>query len=271
MGKSRYFILSLYFVGFGFNSLTSHAGAWILEPKARQIISTTIIDRADRTFGPDSNEEDDPNFNKIETGLYIEQGLTPKITLIGQSSFQTVSFNNGVEQVDFNGFGNSSLGVRYGVYKSNKQVVSLEAHGVVNGGGEDVPDGDFGRGGVSIELRGLYGRNLTLGGKPAFLDFQLAGRSRLNGNPDEWRSDFTAGVQVTDRFLVLGQGFYMQNDGTLEDPFDPVFSTKSLKAQISAVYWFRPKYGLQLGAFKSLWGENVVDEEALVLGLWQKF
>ena len=271
MAICRYFILSLFCVGLSFNALPAHAGAWTLDPKSRLIISTTIIDRADRTFGPDSNEDEDPNFNKLETGLYIEQGLTPKITLIGQSSFQTVSFNNGSEQVDFNGFGNSSLGVRYGVYKSNKQVVSVEAHGIINGGGEDIPDGDFGRGGVSIEVRGLYGRNLKLGSKPAFVDFQVAARSQLNENPDQWRTDLTAGIQVTDKILLLGQGFYKENNGSLEDPFDPIFSTKSLKGQISAVYWFRPKYGLQLGAFKTLWGENVVDEEALVLGFWQKF
>ena len=249
----------------------AYAGAWTLDPKERLLISTTIIDRANSTFGPAVDEDTDPNFNKFETGLYIEHGLTPKVTLVGQSSFQTVSFNNGVEQVDFNGFGNSSLGVRYGVYKSVKQVVSFEAHGVISGGGEDIPDGDLGRGSASVELRGLYGRNIKLGKVPAFIDFQVAGRSRFNNDPIKWRSDLTGGLNLSDKFLLLGQGFYTQNDETLEDPFDPVFSTKSLKGQVSAVYWVRPKYGIQIGAFKTLWGENVVDEEALIIGLWQKY
>lgn len=271
MGLLRYiFILCLGSILFLLSEL-AHAGAWTLEPKSRQIISTTIIDSADSVFGPDIGENDDPNFSKFESGLYIEQGLTSRVTLVGQSSYQTVSFNNGVEQINFDGFGNTSLGVRYGAYRTDKQVFSFEIHGVLNGGGEDVPDGDLGRGGVSVELRGLYGRNIKVGNKSGFFDVQLGVRSRFNGDPTEWRSDATAGLQLSEKILVLGQGFYMQNDGTLRDPFDPVFPTKSLKGQISAVYWIRPKYGLQFGAVKTLWGENVVDEEAIILGLWQKF
>ena len=71
--------------------------------------------------------------------------------------------------------------------------------------------------------------------------------------------------------MILGQGFYTQNNGTLRDPLDPVFSTKSLKGQVSVVYWLKPKYGIQLGAFTTLAGDNVVREEALIFGLWQRF
>jgi len=223
------------------------AGAWTLEPKTRQVISTTIIDRANSVFGPDIDSDDNPNFSKFESGLFIEQGLTSRVTLVGQSSFQTVSFNNGVEQISFNGFSNSSIGVRYGLVRTDKKSIAIEFHGILSGGGEDVPDGDLGRG------------------------VQFAGRTRLNSDPVEWAIDATAGIHVSKKLLVLTQGFYTQNDGTLRDPFDPVFATRSLKGQLSAVYWFKPKLGLQIGGFKSLLGRNVVDEEAIILGVWQRF
>lgn len=246
------------------------AGAWTLEPKTRQVISTFIIDRADSVFGPDIETDQNPNFSKFESGLFIEQGLTPRVTLVGQSAFQTVSFNNGVEQVNFNGFSNSSLGLRYNLYRSDKEAVSVEAHGIINGGGEDVPDGDLGRGGTSVELRGLYGRNLKLFEKTGFAEIQLAGRSRLNDDPFELRADGTVGLHLTDKTLILAQGFYMRNDGTLSDPLDPVFATSSFKAQLSLVYWIKPKRGIQIGGFKSLQGRNVVDEEGLIFGIWQR-
>ena len=242
------------------------AGAWTLDPGKSQIISSVIIDRADSQFGPDLDRDMSPNFTKFETGLYSEYGLLPNLTVIGQFAYQTVSFNNGVEQTNFDGFGNISLGFRYGLYTSDKQVASVEVHGIVNGGGEDIPDGDFGRGNVSVEFRGLYGRNIKLGSKNGFLDAQFAVRPRLNNDPLEWRADLGAGVQLSDKILVLGQGFYTQNNGTDRNPFDPVLPTKSIKAQVSAVYWLRSKYGVQIGAFKSLWGENIVDEEALLFG-----
>ena len=164
-----------------------------------QTISTIIIDRADQTLGPDINIDDNPNFSKFESGLYLEQGLTPKITFIAQSAFQTVSFNNGVEQTSFSSFSNSSLGLRYGLFRSDKHAISVELHGIINGGGEDVPDGDLGRGGGSVELRGLYGRNIKLFGKTGFAEIQLAGRSRLNDDPFEIRSDGTLGLQISEK------------------------------------------------------------------------
>ena len=254
---------------FSYSSL-AFAGAWTLDPNTRNVISTTIIDRADQVFGPDIVGSN-PNFSKFESGLYIEQGIAEGITLIGQSALQTVSFNNGVEQVSFNGFGNSSLGIRYGLSRSDKQVVSVELHGVVSAGGEDVPDGDLGRGGLSIDARILYGRNFKLAGKPGFLDVQLGIRPRLNSDPLEWRSDISAGVRLNDKLMVIGQSFYTQSNGTVRDPLDPVFATESLKGQLSLVYWAKPKLGLQFGAFTTLAGRNVVKEEALVLGIWQRY
>ena len=259
-------ILFLYFA-----SPSAFAGAWTLEPKTRQVISTFIIDRADSVFGPDIETGESPNFNKFESGLFIEQGVTKRITLIGQTAFQTVSFNNGVEQVNFNGFSNSSIGLRYGLFRTDKEAISIETHGIISGGGEDVPDGDLGRGGAAIELRGLYGRNIKWGKLTGFAELQVAGRSRLNSDPVEWRVDATTGLHVSKKLLVLAQGFYMQNSATLRDPEDPVFATRSLKGQLSAVYWLKPKYGIQIGGFTSLLGRNVVDEEALLIGFWQKF
>lgn len=257
-------------VFFLFYSPLAFAGAWTLEANTRHVISTTIIDRADQVLGPDVMGTN-PNFSKFESGLYIEQGIAEGITLIGQSALQTVSFNNGVEQINFNGFGNSSLGLRYALKRSDKQVVSVELHGVVSAGGEDVPDGDLGRGGLSIDARILYGRNFTFAAKPGFVDLQLGIRPRLNSDPLEWRSDISAGLSLNDELMVLGQSFYTRSDGTVRDPLDPVFATESLKGQLSIVYWVKPKFGLQFGAFTTLAGRNVVKEEALVLGVWQRY
>jgi hypothetical protein len=249
----------------------AEAGAWTLDLGQRQVISSLVIDRANRQFGPELDRDASPNFSKIESGFYVEYGVRPDLTVIGQAAYQTVSFDNGTEQTNFDGFGNLSLGLRYAIVQTDKHVVSAEVHGIINGGGEDIPDGDFGRGQTSVEFRGLYGRNVKFGRKDGFLDAQFGLRPRLNNDPLEWRVDLSAGVQVSDKLLLIGQGFYTQNNGTDRNPLDPVLPTKSIKAQASFVYWLRPKHGLQIGAFKTLWGQNVVEEEALLIGLWQRF
>lgn len=271
MKTIRLFIVGCCILFLLCNAPSVLAGAWTLDRGKTQVISSVIIDRANRQFGPDLEQDDNPNFSKFESGLYTEYGLLSNVTAIGQLSYQTVSFNNGIEQTQFDGFGNISLGLRYGVIKTDNQVVSAEVHGIINGGGENIPDGDLGRGNFSIEIRGLYGRSIKLGSKNGFIDAQLAVRPRLNNDPIEWRADLGAGVQLSDKVLLLAQGFYKQNNSTDRNPFDPVLATKAIKAQASVVYWLRPKYGLQLGAFKTVWGENVVEEEAVLFGLWQRF
>lgn len=271
MGKQQLLWDSCFALSFLCAAPKAAAGAWTLERGAGQTISSIIIDRADRQFGPDLDREQSPNFSKFESSLYSEYGLRSNITLVGRAAYQTVSFDNSVEQISFDGFGNVSLGVRYGLYKSDKDVISVEVHGIINGGGEDIPDGDFGRGKTSVEFRALYGRNVKLGRKNGFFDAQFGLRPRLNNDPLEWRADISGGVQISDKLSFITQGFYMQNNGTNRNPLDPVLPTKSLKAQSSLVYWYKPKHAVQLGAFKTLWGENVVEEEALLIGLWQRF
>ena len=68
----RYIVSCFFFIGLGLNGSVAYAGAWTLDPKERQSISTVIIDRADRVFGPDVDADVNPNFNKFETALYID-------------------------------------------------------------------------------------------------------------------------------------------------------------------------------------------------------
>ena len=247
----------------------SFAGAWLLDKGESQLISSFIIDRAQRSYGPDFPVSD-PEFFKAESLLYIERGWRPKINLIGSFAVQNVSFKSGDERNDFQGFGAISAGLRYQIKKTHRDVLSAEIHGIVIGGGEEIPDGDLGRGNLAVESRLLYGRGFDLLGRHAFIDQQIGYRFRTS-NINLFLSDTTLGVNVTPKILMLIQGFYNQNQGDLTNNEDIIFPNKAYKLQTSLVYKVNEKYRLQAGGFKTIFGENIIDEEALLFGGWTKF
>jgi hypothetical protein len=121
---------------------------------------------------------------------------------------------------------------------------------------------------TQIDIRGLVGYSFKVGSLPAFVDLQIAQRFRLNGPPDEFRTDVTFGIRPAERWLLLMQSFNVVSEGTGTWGFA---SYNYYKFELSAVYALTPKLSLQLGGYSTYWGRNALQENGLVVGAWYKF
>jgi len=246
------------------------AGAWPTPDGTGQLISTTVYSTSGHQFDEKGKLSQKTNFRKFEEQAYLEYGVTPKLTAILATSFQDVDYvgRNGRER--FQGFGESQIGVRYTVFKSEKWVLSGQVSGLISGGGEVFPDADLGASGNGFEIRGLAGRSYVLGKKNGFAELQAAYRERGGAIPREWRLDATVGIEPMSKIKIIGQGFYSKADNGLLN-VDRVRSNESLKLGISIVRQRKKNRSIQAGFYQTVWGKNIVREKAFTAGIWQRF
>lgn len=252
-------------------STTANAGAWPTEAGKGQVISTVLYDNADKGFDNNGDLTRQAHFNKYEGADYWEHGLAEKTTMVIQSSYQVVEFRAGVDDVKFNGIGESYIGLRHLLWQKDKWVFSGQGGVLFAGSGEAVADADLGFGSTNFEARALLGRSFKLAKRDGFLDLQAARRFRPDtdkGNfPDEWRVDATAGWRPSERIQVLGQGFYTAS----EAEFEIARRNTRLKLQGSIVYDWSDKTSYQIGVYQTVAGRNIVQEKAFFVSIWSRY
>lgn len=251
---------------------SAHAGAWTLPKGDAHLISTYNYANAKRAFDRDRNAGAQVDFVKSEQSLYGEYGLTDKVTLVGTSAIQDISYISRDGPQSFSGFGISRLALRYKLADAGPWVRSVQGGIVIPAGGESVPDADLGQGGLGADLRLMAGRNLTLLGRPAFLDAQSYLDYRSGDAPQQLGVDLTLGVDIHPRWQIIGQSFAQYTTaGTFER--DEVLKNDSLRVQGSLVFRFGKdqRQALQVGAFDTVTGRNTVRQSGLSIGLWQTF
>lgn len=190
--------------------------------------------------------------------LYVERGLTRRLTLQGQ-----LGWTRGEDGfADYAGRGPLELGLRYSLLRTDRSAVSLYVGAALAGEGRNAGYAAPGAGGADVEARLLVGRAFTAAGRAAFVDAQLARLDR-SGLPDETRADLTLGMEPTDRWLILAQAYAGQADRSGNDP-------RWLKLEISAVR----KVGdwrFQAGWRQSVAGRSTPLEGGPVFAVWRLF
>ncbi|MDQ7019018.1 MAG: hypothetical protein Q9M33_07610 [Robiginitomaculum sp.] len=208
------------------------------------------------------------SFQKYENAVFLEYGLTEKWTVVARPAVQNVRlrFEEVVDQAK--GFGATELSVRRALPGWKQWVISAQSGAFIPGSVENGFNKPLGQSGLDWEVRALAGRSLKLAKRPGFVDLQLAFRERSRGSGNEVRLDATLGGQVTRRMQV-----HLQSNIVVGIPSSrpDIRTVDSLKAQASAVWFFKRKTGLQLSLSRTMVGRNVVRDSGLTLGLWQKF
>jgi len=236
----------------------ANAGAWPVPPGETLAILKYEQSRADEAFDAAGVRAPMPARMDETISLYAERGLTRRLTVQGK-----LAWTRGEDVFgDYDGRGPVELGLRYAVLRTPRSVVSLYAGGVLGGAGRNAGYARPGAGGTDIEARLLAGRSLTLAGRPAFAEIQLAALDR-SGLPDEARLDLTLGVEPSDRWLFLTQVYAGQADG---DPVRPLW----VKLEWSAVRRIGD-WRLQAGWRQSLAGRDSPAEAGPVVGVWRAF
>ncbi|MGJ8563214.1 MAG: hypothetical protein ACSHXY_06645 [Alphaproteobacteria bacterium] len=251
-------------------SSLAYAGAWVMPEGKGQTISTTVKNTAHRGYDDQWKLSQEADFSKFETAFYWEHGLTPKLTLIGTTAWQDVDFLSRDGRKEVQGFGTSSLGLRYQIYNQGRTVAALQSQFVLAGEGEIVPDADLGRGGNGIEIRALVGRSFKVLGREGFFDGQSAWIYRGGSSPDSYKVDATIGVTATKKIQLLGQVFYSAT-GEQTLGIDRVLPNESLKLQGSVVRRRSAKTSVQAGIFRTVAGRNIVKETGFIASVWRRY
>jgi hypothetical protein len=230
---------------------TAWAGAWTLDAGTGQLGGLTPI----------------PTYNKFEfTGL-LEYGATDWLTLMVAPQFQHIDIAAPIDAAR-TGLGYTDLGARAKLLDWDQWVFSVQTTLRLPGTSDRDNPAAIGYTDTQVDVRALVGRSFRLGPWPAYVDLEVAQRFRTQGAPDEFRADFTLGVQPAPRWTVLAQSFNVISEGAGTWGYP---SYDYYKLQLSAVYALTPTVSLQLGGFTAYTGRNALQENGVVFGAWFKF
>lgn len=267
------------------------AGAWTQPKGDGLVISGTSYNQATLAYDSNGKLSTPVDFQKIDSTFYAEYGLSNRLTVVGNTALQDISYTSSQGPQLYRGLATSKLGVRYGVNSPSPWVLAIQPSLVIPAGGEAVPDGDLGLGGFGAEMRVLAGRPLKFGEKAGFVNMEAAYDARSGGAPRQITADVTMGLNLTEAIQLIGQGFYRHTNGALFER-DVILPNESLKLQASIVIEL-PKIrlfkstsedreadppparsgqaSLQIGVFQGVAGRNIVREQGAMVTLWNTF
>lgn len=234
------------------------AGAWPVAPGETLAILKYEQAGADEAFDADGLRVAMPERTDESVSLYVERGLTDRLTLQGK-----LGWTRGEDAfVAYEGRAPVELGLRYAVILTDRSVVSFYAGAVLAGEGRNAGYAAPGAGTADLEARLLAGRSGTFRGRPVFAEAQLAWLDR-SGLPDETHLDLTLGVESSPRWLMLTQVYAGRAEG-------PAAAPRWLKLEVSAVRRFGD-WRLQVGWRESVAGRSSPAERGPVFAVWRSF
>ncbi|HXW72798.1 MAG TPA: hypothetical protein VEK34_15470 [Methylocella sp.] len=239
-------------------------GAWLLPPGAGQIIA--YLDYSDSSYAFDMHGKlvKVPAYQKFEIGGYLEYGLADWLTIVAAPAYDRV--RSPVAGQSYDGPGESEIGARVGLYRSETSVFSVQASIRSPGASFDSLGLAEVRRSASLDLRAMAGKSFTLGTIEGFAEAQAGYRFYAANQPGEWRIDLAAGLRPLPNFLFMMQSYTSIGKGP--KPFGEIAWTK---IQPSVVYSITPQWSLQAGGFVTVWGKNAGRELGPMIGLWYRF
>jgi hypothetical protein len=244
----------------------AHAGAWTLDKGDAQVITSTVISSANKSFDANGNPTEDVIFRKTFTSLYAEYGWNDWLTLVAVPEYASaISAGAGRTTEHANDFAFSG-GARVRLL-DDMGVLSVQA--MARSAGAFELDTSFDeKPGEEFELRALYGMHFEAFGRDGCFDIEVAQRWASGGRPNEVPIDLSLMMDVGWKTQVLLQSFNVVSEGAGRPPFDHY---RYHKLGLSLV---RPVWGqtsLQLGGFLSPAGQNALEEKGILISLWTKF
>lgn len=250
-------------------SSQAHAGAWNQRAGEGQVISTSSWSNAGQIFNEDYDAVPLRGFTKSETRLYIEQGVTDWLTLVGNGGFQTLNFRDGDSRFDFEGLDDIELGLQSKLHSREGFASAIRASYIIDSK-LDNRAVDVLRGGDQFELRGLVGQSQETLIGDFFYDAQIAARTESFDRLDGIQAALTLGYKPTHRWLIMSQTYLNVSEDDLVDGFK-VSEQTQLTSNVSIARQYKPGRYVQFGAGQTFLGQNIVKERSLFIGIWTEY
>lgn len=248
-------------------SASAIAGAWPMEPGRGQVIVSYTAARADDGFDPDANLTRNLAFAKDEWAVFVEHGLTPRLTLVARPAYQWLELEEGLGRDVADGWAASQVGLRAAAWRraDGRAVASIQAAAFAPGTGENAFTARFGAGDPGAELRALAG--LSWGGPmPGFVDAQTAVR-QYGGETDtrELHADVTAGLHLSPKWTLTAQTFSVWGEPNAQNGGDEFARHKVQLASRRAI---SSRVSFELAAYDTLAGRTAVADHGVTAAVW---
>ncbi len=248
------------------------------------------------TFGNNGRSRQD------QLNVYLEHGLSDRLSLIGNFYLTQVGFNNDLVQGDTTqrvrrtttGLADQEIGLRYALgngqdavwHDAVQALVSVPAYGrdKTYHPGNPSPDPALGLGDYGLELRYSRGRGYSLGDRNGYVDLGAAVRLRGSAASDEARVDVSTGLGITSRWLLLGELNVIQGLGNGRNNANVISDVASgasyvatgtnydlTKLQLSALYTAAGGSQWQLGYQQPVMGRNTGAAGGPFVAAWWRF
>lgn len=264
------FLQRVIALGFGLIiSQPAYAGAWNQRAGEGQVISTSYWSNAGQIFNEEYDSVPLRGFTKAETRLYIEQGVTEWLTFVGNGGFQTLNFRDDDSRFDFDGLDDIELGLQIKTYAREGLATSIRFSYVIDSQ-LDNQAVDILRGSDLYELRTLIGQSRETLIGDVFYDAQVAVRTENFQRVGVAQAALTLGYKPTERWLVMSQTYLNFSESDEVDGFAVPEQTQ-LTTQISLARQYKPGRYIQLGGGQTVFGQNIVKERSLFIGIWTEY
>jgi protein XagA len=242
------------------------AGAWLMPPGSGQIIASTAFSGSSRAFDAHGHLIPVSSYEKFELGAYVEYGLTDWLTLVASPAYDRI--RQPAPAVSYSGPGESEIGARIGLYRSETAALSFQL-------GLRTPGASFNdalapfqpRRAGALDFRIMAGRNFEIAGTPGFAEAQAGYRVYAQNQPGEFRIDLSLGLRPTPQLMTLLQSFSSISNGSGGGFKHSAWH----KLQPSLVYDLSPQWSLQIGGFVTVAGVNAGRELGPFGGVWYRF
>ncbi|MCC8476008.1 hypothetical protein LN458_18680 [Xanthomonas arboricola] len=287
---------------------TAVAGAWT-QPQGDTLVIVKALHSDGRgwfddshhrtTFGDGQQFDGNGRSRQDQLNVYVEHGLTDKLSFIGNFYFTEVGFSNyggdGRTRTSTTGLADQEIGLRYAlpsaqedVWRSSVQaLVSIPAYGRSKTYHPNNPEANsdpaLGLGDYGLELRYSRGRGYTLGGRNGYVDLGGAVRLRGSAASDEVRVDASTGLSLTPSWLLLGEVNVIQGLGNGRNNFDVPGSAGGVgfvatgtnydltKLQLSTLYTAPGGSQWQVGYQQPVMGRNTAAAGGPFVAAWWRF
>jgi protein XagA len=187
-----------------------HAGAWNQPPGHGQLIFTSSFFQTSDTFDASGSVTpfgDGGTFRQVLLNPYFEIGLSRHYTLVVNGNAPLLKFSNTYGSQSSAGLGDMEVGLKRRLNSNESQwaiSAQLTTMFPAYSANRNPAPGNHQE---DVEARILIGRGTTWSHRNFFWDTEAAYRYRSGAPADQFRGDATAGINLTQRVMLMGQIF----------------------------------------------------------------
>ncbi len=244
------------------------AGAWPQPEGDTQIIVSVTHTLAHRTFDETGNAVSRGRFKKIETQVYLEHGLTDRVTLIGEAARSTDKSEAFGREFTDTEFRRLELGARAYLFTWDETLYSVDAIAVLNAASSGDDPADSQSGDIDVEVAVNTGVPITFMGLSGFSAQRYAYRHRPGVRPAVATADVTLGLNWRPDWITMLKSENEYSIGRSPSPRGHYWFSK---AELAVVHRLEPGFAIEAGTFRTFVGRNVLKETGIKLAFWYEF